>query len=123
MTGRKFQHGFSEVARVADPEVSSFQNRPAYHYIRTADRLPTCAAARAEENPIARVKLFDPTGSWTWFISGYDPEDRIAWGVVVGFEREYGDIYMPELVAIRGGFGLPIERDLYWTPVPLSEAK
>ncbi len=104
-----------------DPEVSPFQNRPAYHYIRTSDHLPTIAEARDETIPMARVKLFDPTGSWTWYVNSYDPETREAYGLVDGFEREYGYFSMAELVAIRGRFGLPIERDLHWAARPLAE--
>ena len=100
---------------------STFQKRPCYRYIRESDKLPTIDATREVADPIAKVKLFDPTGSWTWFIAGYDPETRRAYGLVSGFEDECGDIDMSELVAIRGQFGLPIERDLYWEPRPLSE--
>ena len=98
---------------------STFQKRPAYKYIRESDKLP-----RPEEDmePIARIKLFDPTGSWTWYISSYEPETGMALGLVDGFEKEQGYIYMPELLAYRGRFGLPIERDLYWKPKPLSES-
>ena len=112
-------------------ECSTFQNRPAYHYLRQSDKLPT------KPDDICRVKLFDPTGSWTWYISSYDPETRMAWGLVEvmkreyyhvympelleGLRHEYGDISMPELVEFRGRFGLPIERDLHWSPCPLSE--
>lgn len=102
-------------------EQSTFQKRPAYKYIRESDKLPTIAASATDENPVAKVKLFDPTGSWTWYIAAYDPETRTAWGLVDGFEKEYGDISMEELVSFRGRFGLPIERDLYWTPKPLKE--
>ena len=104
---------------MADLEASTFQKRPCYRYIRESDKLPTIAATREVADPIAKVKLF--TGSWTWFIAGYDPETRRAYGLVSGFEDETGDIDMPELVNIRGQFGLPIERDLYWEPRPLSE--
>ena len=45
----------------------------------------------------------------------------IAWGLVDGLEQEYGSVDMAELVAIRSRFGLPIERDLYWQPRPLTE--
>ena len=100
-----------------DLEYSTFQKRPCYRYIRESDHLP----AEPPDNPMALVKLFDPTGSWTWYIAAYDPETRTAWGLVDGFEKEYGDISMPELVAMRGRLGLPIERDLYWKSKPLSE--
>ena len=72
-------------------------------------------------DPAAKVKLFDPTGSFTWYIVGYDPETHLAWGVVDGLARELGDFDMRELVALRGRGGLPIARDLYWKPPPISE--
>ena len=31
------------------------------------------------------------------------------------------DAQVPELVEYRGRFGLPLERDLYWKPIPLSQ--
>jgi hypothetical protein len=104
---------------MADLEYSTFQNRPAYRYIRESDHLPGLDTEEAE--PIARVKLFDPTGSWTWYIAAYDPKTRRAFGLVDGFEKELGYIDMEELVKHRGRSGLPIERDLYWTPKPLRE--
>lgn len=107
----------NNVAR--DLEASTFQKRPCYRYIRQSDKLPTYEELAGD--PIAHVKLFDPTGSWTWYIASYDPETRIAWGLVDGFEKELGDFSMEELVTIRGRFGLPLERDLYWTPRPLAE--
>jgi len=93
----------------------------AYQYIRTTDKLPSCDEARDQDDPLCKVKLFDPTGSWTWFIAGYDPDTGIAWGVVHGFEVEAGSFDMAELVTIRGTFGLPLERDLHWEPRPMSE--
>lgn len=99
-----------------DLERSTFQGRPCYRYLRASDNLPV----EAPEKPMALVKLFDPTGSWTWYIAAYEPETRCAWGLVDGFEREYGSIYMPELVEYRGRFGLPIERDQGWKPIPLT---
>ena len=100
-----------------DLEVSTFQKRPAYRYIRESDKLPSLEPEEAE--PIARIKLFDPTGSWTWYIAAYDPATRAAYGLVDGFEKEYGTFDMQELVEHRGRFGLPIERDLHWKPCPL----
>ena len=106
---------------MANLEASTFQKRPCYRYIRESDKLSSIDASREGMDPIAKVKLFDPTGSWTWFIAGYDPETRRAYGRVLGFEDECGDFDMSELIDIRADFGLPIERDLYWEPRPLSE--
>jgi hypothetical protein len=104
-----------------DLEASTFQKRPAYRYIRESDNLPGLDVE--EELPMAHIKLFDPTGSWTWYIAAYDPETRMAFGLVDGFEEEYGYIDMREIVAQRGTFGLPIERDLHWQPVPLEQVR
>ena len=104
-----------------DLEKSTFQNKPAYRYIRKGDKVPRPSATDGKADPIARIKLFDPTGWWTWYIVEYDPETRTAYGLVHGFERELGYFSMAELVDIRGAFGLPIERDIHWRPRPISE--
>lgn len=111
----------TRTAKTQDLEASTFQKRPCYRYIRRSDKVPSTDEALSQENPMALIKLFDPTGSWTGFISGYDPETRIATGRVHGLEDEYGDFGMEELVEFRGRFGLPIERDLYWEPRPLKD--
>lgn len=101
-----------------DLERSTFQNKPAYRYIRASDKLP----AIYKGDGVARIKLFNPTGAGTWYLSEYDPETRQAFGLAdLGCGAELGYISMEELVEFRGRFGLPIERDLYWTPKPLSE--
>ena len=101
-----------------DYEASTFQKRPAYRYIRHNDKLPLKPVG---DDPIAKVKIFDPTAGWTWYLASYDHGTRVAFGLVDGFEREIGDVYMPELVAFRGRFNLPIERDLHWKPRPFSQ--
>ena len=114
-------------------ESSTFQKRPAYQYIRQTDKLPTIAQAIAREEAddfaghIAKVKLFNPTGSQTWYVLAYDPDTRDAYVLADLYgnirEAEYGDINMAELVDLRGRFGLPIERDLHWTPKSSHEIK
>jgi hypothetical protein len=106
-----------------DLEASTFQKTPAYRYLRASDRLPTIKEVQQLDDPIAQVKLFNPTGVGTWFIAAYDPATRIAYGIASTHECEEGDIFMPELVEYRGRFGLPIERDLHWTPRPLSQCE
>ncbi len=76
----------------------------------------------------AKVKFFDPTGSWTWYASeGQRTKDGdyCFYGVVCGYEREYGYFLLSELEhakdGIRGLQGLAIERDLHFKPKPLSE--
>ena len=68
------------------------------------------------------AKFFDPSGSWTWYLMNQDPQDPdYLWGIVKGFEVEIGSFSLSELQAVRGRFGLGIERDLYFSPRPASE--
>ena len=59
------------------------------------------------------VKFFDPTGSWTWYATEFDGEDTF-FGLVDGFELEWGDFSLSELQSVKGRFGLGIERDRYF---------
>ena len=63
------------------------------------------------------VKWFAPFGGATWLISEIDPDSTdIAFGLAdlgLGFP-ELGDVYIPEIKAIRGPLGLGVERDLHW---------
>jgi hypothetical protein len=61
------------------------------------------------------LKLFNPCGSQSWFITEYDPETKIAYGYVTGMQvNEFGYISIEELEAIKLPFGLGIERDIHW---------
>ncbi len=88
-----------------------------------AKAIPPLYATQQEDDPITRLKLFTPDSSFTWFVLEYDPNDRLGFGLVVGQERELGYFSLDELESIRGPLGLPIERDLYWNPCPVSECK
>lgn len=98
---------------------------PAYDYM-PADIVPTIPPLYATENqsdPIVHVKLFTPDSSWTSLITEYDPEQRLCFGLVIGHDREFGYFSLDELQQIRGHLGLPIERDLHWTPQPISRCQ
>lgn len=84
-------------------------------------RLPALGTTNAQDDPIAQVKFFTPDSNWTWFGIEYDPETRQFYGLVFGFEKELGYFNLDELEQIRGSLGLPIERDLYFTPKPVSQ--
>lgn len=59
------------------------------------------------------VKFFDPTGSWTWYACEFDGKDQF-FGLVDGFELEWGYFSLSELRSVKGKLGLGIERDLYF---------
>ena len=79
------------------------------------------ANAKAKK-PIAYVKLFNPTGKGTWYLSELD-DNNIAYGLTDLFEKELGYISLDELSDVKLPFGLKIERDLYFNPTPLEEVQ
>jgi hypothetical protein len=71
---------------------------------------------------IVYVKFFTPDSNWTWYATEYDPKERIFFGYVIGFDREFGYFSLDELEEAKGPMGLPVERDIYFKPKPLWEA-
>ena len=86
-----------------------------------AQTIPPLYATENDPDPIAQVKWFTPDSSWTWYVLEYDPHERLCFGWVEGLEKELGYFALAEIEHIRGPMGLPVERDLYWSPTPLSE--
>ncbi len=71
-------------------------------------------------NAVAPLKFFAPGIAWTWYPTEYDGEN-LFFGLVAGLEVELGYFSLTELEGVRGAFGLPLERDLYFTPTTLQE--
>jgi len=88
-------------------------------------KLPPLYSQENNPDPTVWVKFFDPTGSWTWYATegSAEGEDFYFFGLVQGFEDELGMFSLKELTKFRGKFGLGIERDRYFKPVPLSQIK
>jgi hypothetical protein len=98
--------------------------------------LPPLYSQEDNPDPMVVVKLFTPDAGWTWYAiegspvdeSGYydtkkEKVDFLFFGLVSGIEVELGYFSLSELTSIRGAFGLPVERDLYFAPTRLSEVK
>ncbi len=65
----------------------------------------------------AVVKLFNPAGIGTWYLSELDPETNIAFGLCDLGEPELGYVSIDEILSFADSrFGLGIERDLSFTP-------
>ena len=61
------------------------------------------------------VKFFNPMGDWEWFVAEGEELDDGDWqffGLVHGFEKEWGYFCLSELQGVDVGFGLGIERDI-----------
>jgi|TARA_R110002124_G_scaffold200430_1_gene367135 hypothetical protein len=62
----------------------------------------------------AVVKLFNPTGSGSWYLSELEPDTNIAFGLSNISHKELGYIDLNELQSFKGQFGLGIERDIHF---------
>jgi hypothetical protein len=80
---------------------------------------------KAEPDFLPVVKLFTPDAGCTWLLTEIDPEDPdIAFGLCdlgMGFP-ELGSVSLSELASVRGRLGLPVERDLHFTPTKTLSA-
>lgn len=88
----------------------------------TKEILKTLPALYSNENnpdPMVRVKFFHPMSNWTWYATEYDGKDTF-FGLVDGHEKELGYFSLSELQSVKVR-GLGVERDMYFTPKPLSE--
>lgn len=85
--------------------------------------IPPLYAQEQVKDPIVWAKFFTPDSSWTWYVTEYNPEDRLCFGLVDGWEQEMGYFSVAELESVRGPMGLKVERDLYFRPCPLSKVK
>jgi hypothetical protein len=98
-------------------DLVKLQKQDPYHPTGPGRELPPTES-------LALVKFFTPDAQWTWYAvsASQDPDthDVQFFGLVQGLDRELGYFWLSELESVRGPFGLPIERDLYWNPVPLS---
>lgn len=86
------------------------------------ERLPKLYATENEKNPVVQVKFFSiVSGGWRWYATEFDGDDTF-FGLVDGFEQEWGYFSLSELESLRGPCNVPfIERDLWFDPAPISE--
>lgn len=84
--------------------------------------LPALGVTGEEHDPVVQVKFFYPDFSWTWYAIEFDGDD-LFYGFVDGFVGELGYFRLSELMENRGKFGMEIERDLWFSPCPLSSLK
>ena len=100
------------------------------HRLMTKELGETIPAFHANENVgntddvMARAKLFCPYNGWRWYITEWNAQTGECFGLVKGFEEEWGYFDMTELAAATVLGGVPaIERDLYWEPRTIGEIK
>ena len=89
-------------------------------------KLPTLDATA--ETPIAEskvvAKFFNPCGGGTWFATAYDPKEKLFFGFVTLGDAEMAELgyfSLEELESLRFRAGLRVERDRFFTEMPLQE--
>jgi hypothetical protein len=60
------------------------------------------------------VKLFNPIGVGTWYLTEYCPETDEGFGLCDIHEAELGYVSLRELRGMNLPLGLTIERDIHW---------
>ena len=96
----------------------------AFNYIPSESEIPALYAQDgAGSEAVVHIKLFTPFSSWTWLLTEYDPVQELAFGFAYNAAMpdcaELGYVSLREL----RGLGRAVERDILFTPKPLSEAK
>jgi hypothetical protein len=107
-----------------EPAVS-WGNDAAYCIPKETAVLLKAQALEPADDAVVHLKLFTPDAGATWWISEWHDEDGevLLFGLCdlgMGFP-ELGYVSLNELMSLRGKLGLPVERDLYWTPTLLTE--
>ena len=91
------------------------------------DTIPALYANEKVENTdevMARAKLFCPYNGWRWYVTEWDARTGTCFGLVEGFETEWGYFDLTELAETTVFGGVPaIERDLYWEPRTIGEIR
>lgn len=73
-----------------------------------------CTAGGDDIDPPPVIKLFTPDAQATWLLTEIDPDDEdLAFGLCdLGLGTpELGYARLSEIAAVRGRYGLPVERD------------
>ena len=79
---------------------------------------------KAEKDHVPVVKLFTPDANATWLITEMEDDGDTLFGLCeLGMGMpELGYVSLAEIQSIRGRFGLPVERDKWFTgDKPLSK--
>ena len=72
----------------------------------------------------ALAKLFSPYTGWRWYVTEWDAETGLCFGLVEGFETELGYFSLDELAEATVFGSVPaVERDLHWEPRTLGEIR
>lgn len=67
---------------------------------------------------ILRARFYEPNSNWSWYLTEYDPDEKIAFGFVKGFAHEWGYFSLTEMQEIP-----TILRDKSFVPIYFKDLK
>lgn len=82
-----------------------------------AATLPPLYAQSDVADPTVYARFTHPDTGWIWLATEYDPEDRVFFGLVIGFATELGYFSEDELAESD------VAMDRTFVPAPLSLAR
>ena len=84
-------------------------------------------ATRKGEDAEVVVKYFTPDAQGTWLITEGNEMENGDWElfgyITLGYEWEWGYVWLSQLKEVRGKLGLPVERDLHCEGRKVKELK
>ena len=76
------------------------------------------------DSVLAHVKLFSPYTGWRWYITEWDRQTGLCFGLIEGHDTELGFFDLTELAEATVFGRVPaVERDLHWKPTTLGEIR
>jgi len=105
-----------------------YGGQPSYRDFLIPQQLKTLFLEHHESNrtsldPLVIAKYFNPVGAQTWYMTEFDPQDEIFFWFVTWMPfPEWGTIALSDFIGLDLKWGMKIERDLHFTPIPFSEA-
>lgn len=98
--------------------------------IPKSSKIPALYSQDGKEDPKVHIKLFTPASGWTWLLTEYNPDEKMAFGFAYNSRNpegaELGYVSISELESLKnrqlGGIPM-VERDIHFTPKTLSAAK
>lgn len=70
------------------------------------------------DDKVLRARFYELNSGWEWYLTEYDPNEKIAFGFVKGFENEWGYFSLLEMQQISS-----IKRDTSFTAIYFKELK
>ena len=113
-----WQKNIDAVVSKLNEDVELQEARQKLLTVQDKKRLPPLYSQDGNRDPMVWVKFFNPYGRGTWFATEYDPNQEMFFGYVMGLGHdELGYFDLASLKRNR------IEREQYWKPMKLSQAK